>query len=48
MNKIVKYALVGLGGYLIGHYEMKYKMARALFDLYRKVDELPTEENEAQ
>lgn len=30
MKKIIKYGLVGLGGYLIRAYEMKYKTIKIL------------------
>lgn len=30
MKQYVKYALVGVAGYLIGFYEMKYKVIKAI------------------
>lgn len=32
MKQITKYALVGLTGYFIGIYEMKYKVVKAIAD----------------
>lgn len=32
MKQITKYALVGVTGYLIGVYEMKYKIVKAIAD----------------
>jgi hypothetical protein len=49
MNKIVKYGMVGLAGYLIGHYEMKYKILKYAWKAYLKKDEeVKQEGNEAQ
>lgn len=30
MKQFIKYALVGLAGYFIGFYEMKYKVVKAI------------------
>lgn len=43
MNKYIKYAVVGLAGYLIGFYEMKYKVVKALLSLQNK-DEVENSE----
>lgn len=32
MKNFVKYALVGVAGYLVGFYEMKYKVQKALLE----------------
>lgn len=34
MNKFVKYAAVGLAGYFIGFYEMKYKALKSIVNVY--------------
>lgn len=48
MNKIVKYAMVGLAGYLIGHYELKYKVMKGLLQVSRELDKEAKKEDEAQ
>ena len=50
MNKLVKYAMVGLAGYLIGHYELKYKVMKSLTQAHQEIDEMlkAKGENEAQ
>ena len=49
MNKIVKYAMVGLAGYLIGHYELKYKVMKSLLQVDQELDKrLKEKEDEAQ
>lgn len=49
MNKIVKYAIVGLAGYLIGHYELKYKVMKSLLQVDQELDKrLKEKEDEAQ
>ena len=40
MNKIVKYAMVGLAGYLIGHYELKYKVMKGLLQVHQEIDDM--------
>lgn len=30
MTKFIKYAAVGIAGYLVGFYEMKYKLVKAV------------------
>lgn len=30
MNKFMKYTAIGLVGYLVGFYEMKYKLVKAI------------------
>lgn len=34
MKQFTKYALVGLAGYFIGFYEMKYKVVKAIAEGY--------------
>lgn len=36
MKNFVKYAAVGVAGYLVGFYEMKYKANQALLDALMK------------
>ena len=36
MKNFVKYAAVGLAGYLIGFYEMKYKVVKAITEGFIK------------
>ena len=38
MKKFVKYAAVGLAGYFIGFYEMKYKVMEALVEVLNNQD----------
>ena len=33
MKNFIKLAVVGIGGYLIGFYEMKYKLVKALAEV---------------
>ena len=33
MKKIISYSLVGMAGYLLGFYEMKYKSTKALLNV---------------
>lgn len=46
MKSFIKYGFVGMIGYLIGFYEYKYKMMKALLEAKTKED--VSEENEAQ
>ena len=46
MKQFVKYAAVGVAGYLIGFYEMKYKVVRTIAEEYVKKEEDSKEENE--
>lgn len=32
MRNAIKYGLIGLTGYLVGHYEMKYKVMKILLE----------------
>ena len=34
MKQFIKYAAVGLAGYFIGFYEMKYKVVKAIADRF--------------
>lgn len=43
MRNFVKYAAVGIGGYLIGFYEMKYKVMKLFLEEATKKEE--TEED---
>ena len=36
MKNFLKYAAIGLAGYFIGFYEMKYKTLRSLIELQNK------------
>ena len=36
MKQFVKYAAVGIAGYLVGFYEMKYKVVKAIANGYIK------------
>ena len=49
MNKFIKYAIIGMGGYLIGHFEMKYKLVKLILaDKLEKESKQKEEEVEAQ
>ena len=49
MNKFVKYTIIGLAGYLIGHYELRYKVMKSLLQVEKELDErLKEKEDEAQ
>lgn len=43
MKQFIKYAAVGLAGYFIGFYEMKYKVVKAIANGYIEAKE--SEEN---
>ena len=50
MKPFVKYAAVGLAGYLVGFYEMKYKVTKALLNVMtekRKKDSEDKKEEES-
>lgn len=47
MNKFIKYTAIGLAGYLIGYYEMKYKVVKLLLKTKMEQD-VKQDENEAQ
>jgi hypothetical protein len=47
MNKFIKYTAIGLAGYLIGYYEMKYKVVKLLLKTKMEQD-VKQAENEAQ
>jgi hypothetical protein len=47
MNKFIKYTAIGVAGYLIGYYEMKYKVVKLLLKAQLEKD-VKQEENEAQ
>ena len=46
MKNFIKYAVVGIAGYLIGFYEMKYKVLKVFVesDLKKKKEEETKEE----
>ena len=46
MKTFVKYAAVAVAGYLIGFYEMKYKVVRTIAEGYVKKEEDSKEEND--
>lgn len=46
MKNFVKFAIVGLGGYLIGFYEMKYKFLKCIAEGY--VNEKTNEEEKEE
>ena len=48
MKQFVKYAAVGVAGYLIGFYEMKYKVVKTIANGYIKRDENSEEEKEEE
>lgn len=50
MKQFIKYAAIGLAGYFIGFYEMKYKVIKAIANGYIKRDESEEDvkEEEAQ
>ena len=49
MNKYIKYAAIGLAGYFIGFYEMKYKFIKALVAIQNNNEtESSDEEDESQ
>lgn len=45
MKNLVKYGLVGIAGYMIGFYEMKYKIMKVLLKI---MSEEADQEDEAQ
>lgn len=47
MNKFIKYVAIGVAGYLIGFYELKYKLAKAVaLAALEKEKEVKQEEKE--
>ena len=47
MRNIVKYGLVGFAGYLVGFYEMKYKMMKLMVEtMCEKAKETKKEETQ--
>ena len=48
MKSIVKYAAVGLAGYLVGFYEMKYKVLKAIADKYVTQEKNDSEEEKEE
>ena len=50
MKDFVKYAAVGVAGYLIGFYEMKYRVTKAMLEGFveKEKDEKDSEEKEKE
>ena len=48
MKQFVKYAVVGFAGYLVGFYEMKYKVVKAIANEYIKQDLEDSEEEKEE
>ena len=48
MKQFVKYAAVGVAGYLIGFYEMKYKVVKAIANGYVERNEEDSEEKKEE
>lgn len=48
MKNIIKYGVVGLVGYIIGFYEMKYKVIKLMLKSQIEKDTKSNEEEEAQ
>lgn len=47
MKNFVKYAAVGVAGYLVGFYEMKYKVVKAIAQRHIEKEDSKKEEEEA-
>ena len=48
MKDLIKLAAVGVAGYLIGFYEMKYKVAKTLVEVYVEKENDSTEMKEEE
>ena len=48
MKDFVKYAAIGVAGYLVGFYEMKYKTAMALMKVLTEKNQEDSEEKEEE
>lgn len=48
MKNVIKYGLIGFAGYLIGFYEMKYKVMKIMLESQCKKDTEFKKEEEAQ
>ena len=48
MKQFVKYAAVGVAGYLVGFYEMKYKVVKAIASEYIEQDLEDSEEEKEE
>lgn len=48
MKQFVKYAAIGLAGYLVGFYEMKYKVVKAIANEYIEQDLEDSEEEKEE
>ena len=48
MKQFIKYAFVGAAGYLIGHYEFKYKVVKCIALEYIEKDQKEDSEKEGE
>ena len=48
MKQFIKYAAVGFAGYLVGFYEMKYKVVKAIANEYIEQDLEDSEEEKEE
>lgn len=48
MKQFVKYAAVGVAGYLVGFYEMKYKVVKAIAEGYIKKNQDDSKEEKEE
>lgn len=48
MKTFIKYAAVGLAGYFVGFYEMKYKIVKAIAEEYTKANENSEKEDKEE
>ena len=48
MKQFVKYAAVGVAGYLVGFYEMKYKVMKAITEGYIKQNQDDSKEEKEE
>ena len=48
MKQFVKYAAVGVAGYLVGFYEMKYKAVKAIAEGYIKQNQDDSKEEKEE
>lgn len=48
MKQFVKYAAVGMAGYLVGFYEMKYKVVKAIANRYIKQNQDDSKEEKEE
>ena len=48
MKNFLKYAAVGVAGYLVGFYEMKYKVTKAMLQGFVEKNEKDSEKKEEE